>query len=88
MMPKARAPTLPVIIAEWPRSERERVRIILDDDVVDVRCFFVGDDCEPLRPGRTGSTLPLSHLPAMAVGLQAALSEARARRLIDGGGNG
>lgn len=88
MIPKARAPALPVIIAEWPRSDRERVRITLDDDVIDVRCFFLGDDEDPPRAGRTGITLPLSHLPEMAAGLQAALSEARARRLIEGGGNG
>ncbi len=74
---------LPVVMAEWPRGERERIRITLDHDAIDVRCFFLGDDEDPPRPGRTGITLPLRHLPEMAAGLQAALSEARARRLVD-----
>lgn len=72
------------IAADWPRSDRERVLIILHDDVVDLLCFFVGDDHEPLRPGRTGITLSLIHLPALAAGLTAALSEARRHGLIDG----
>lgn len=74
---------LPVVIAEWSRNERERIRITLDHDVIDLRCFFTGDDEDPPRAGRTGITLPLSHLAAMTTGLQAALIEARARRLVD-----
>lgn len=72
----------PLVIAEWPRSERELIRVSLDCDVIDVRVFFLGDDEDPPRPGRTGITLPLTHLAAMTVGLQAALSEARARGLV------
>lgn len=79
---KARPPALPVVIADWPRSDRERVRVTLDHDVIDVRCFFAGDEEEPLRPGRVGITLPLAHLPAMAAGLAKALTEARRRCLI------
>jgi hypothetical protein len=77
------SPTLPVITADWRRSDRERIRVTLDDDVIDVRCFFVGDPEEPLRPGRTGIALPVSHLPALAAGLKEALREARARRLVE-----
>jgi hypothetical protein len=80
---KAAAPSLPIVAAEWRRSERETIRVTLDHDVIDVRCFFIGDDHEPLRPGRVGITLPLQHLPAMAAGLGKALDEARARGLVD-----
>jgi hypothetical protein len=75
--------SLPVITADWRQSERERIRVTLDHDVVDVRLFFVGDPQEPLRPGRTGIALPVSHVPALAAGLKEALREARARRLVE-----
>lgn len=81
--PKAREPALPVVIADWPRSDRERIRIVLADDVIDVRCFFRGDDDEPLRPGKTGIALPVAHIPALAAGLNKALNDARERGLID-----
>ena len=80
---KGRAPALPIVAAEWRRSDREIVRVTLDHDVIDLRCFFVGDEEEPLRPGRVGITLPLQHLPAVAAGLGKALDEARARGLVD-----
>jgi hypothetical protein len=80
--------SLPAIIAEWQRSDRERIRVTLDHDAIDVRCFFLGDDEDPPRPGRTGITLPLRHLPAMAAGLHRALTEAHVRGLIDGCSNG
>jgi hypothetical protein len=81
--PKARAPALPVVISEWRRGDRERIRIVLADDVVDIRPFFRGDDDEPLRPGKTGIALPIAHIPALAAGLAKALIDARARGLID-----
>jgi hypothetical protein len=84
----AKAPALPIVAAQWQRSERETIRVKLDYDVIDVRCFFVGDAEEPLRPGRVGITLPLAHLPAMAAGLAKALAEARRRRLIREGEHG
>ena len=80
---KARGPALPIVAAQWQRSERETVRVTLDHDCIDVRCFFAGDEEEPLRPGRVGITLPLQHLPAMAAGLGKALDEARGRGLVD-----
>jgi hypothetical protein len=79
----ARAPALPIVVADWPRSERERIRVTLDHDVFDIRCFFIGDDHEPPRPGRVGITLPVAHLPAVAEGLARACKEALARGLID-----
>jgi hypothetical protein len=79
---------LPVVTAEWRRSDRENIRVTLDHDCFDVRCFFGGDDEDPLRPGRTGITLPVAHLPAMAAGIGKALVEAQRRGLIDGDDHG
>lgn len=73
---------LPVVTAEWTRSDRERIRVTLDHDVIDVRCFFVGDAEEALRPGHTGITLPLAHLPALFDGIARAHREALARGLL------
>ena len=73
---------LPLIVADWPRSDRERIRVTLDHNVVDVRAFYRGDDEEPLRAGRVGITLPLSHLPALFDGIVKAHREALARGLI------
>jgi hypothetical protein len=80
---RCRITALPLVTADWSRSNRERVRVTLDNDVIDVRLFFIADPEEPLRPGRTGIALPVSHLPALAAGLKEALREARARRLVD-----
>lgn len=74
---------LPIILSDWPRSDRERIRVTLDADVVDIRAFFVGDPQEPARAGRTGITLPVQHLPALATGIRHALREARERGLVD-----
>jgi hypothetical protein len=41
-----------------------------------------------LRPGHTGITLSLAHLPAMAEGLAAAHREALERGLIKGAAHG
>jgi hypothetical protein len=46
--------SLPIVAAQWRRSEREIVRVTLDHDVIDVRCFFLGDEHEAPRPGRVG----------------------------------
>jgi hypothetical protein len=78
-----RIAALPLIVADWPRSDRERIRVTLDHDCIDVRCFFLGDAEDAPRPGRTGITLPLMHLPAMAAGIAIALDEAKRRGLVD-----
>jgi hypothetical protein len=79
---------LPIVAAEWRRSDRETIRVTLHGDVIDVRCFFIGDAHEPLRPGHTGITLSLAYLPAMAEGLAAAHREALERGLIEGAAHG
>jgi hypothetical protein len=79
----ARANALPIVVGEWRRTDRETVRITLDHDVIDLRSFFHADPDEPPRPGRSGITLPLQHLPALFDGISRAHSEALARGLID-----
>ena len=71
-------------ISEFRRTSREVVRIALDEyqgcPIIDCRCWY-GDESE-LKPGRTGISLSLKHLEALAVGLTNALEEARRRGLI------
>jgi Transcriptional Coactivator p15 (PC4) len=72
----------PVTIAEWPRNSRETMRVRLDSyqgrAIIDCRAWFVGEDGE-LRPGRSGLTLAVRHLPALASAFKLALDEANAR---------
>lgn len=75
--------SLPIVVAEWSRSHRERIRITLDHDVIDARSFFIGDEEDPPRAGRHGLTLPVSHLTALAKALVQANDEAVRRGLID-----
>ncbi|WP_029584353.1 hypothetical protein [Bradyrhizobium sp. URHD0069] len=82
---KVAAANLPIVAAQWRRSELETIRVTLDHDCIDARCFFAGDEEEPLRPGRVGITLLLQHLRALCDGINAARREALARGLIDYG---
>jgi hypothetical protein len=84
----ARTIALPIVAAEWRRSERETIRVTLDSDAIDIRSFFQADPEDAPRPGRTGITLPLEHLPALFDGISRARKEALARRMIDGGAHG
>jgi hypothetical protein len=71
----------PVVIAEWPRNKREVVRVSLDEyqgrKIIDCRSWWYNDEDE-LKPGRSGLTLALKHLPNLAQGLADALARARA----------
>lgn len=75
---------LPVIIANWPRSHRESLRITLHEDVIDIRAFYETEEHEAPRAGRVGITLPVDWLAKLVTGLVQAQSEARRRGLIDG----
>ena len=74
----------PVIIAEWERNKREVIRVALDQYngryTVNVRVWH--RDGDQLKPGRTGLTLALKHLPKLASGLASALSRAKVLGLI------
>ena len=72
-------PDLPITLAEWPRNSRETVRVRLDlfsgQVVVDCRSWWRDADGE-LRPGKSGLTLSVRHLPTLAAAVNAALAHA------------
>jgi hypothetical protein len=74
--------TLPIVIARWPRSANDTVMIRIDQfkgsAVIDIRAWWTSQTGE-LRPGRTGITVSIQRLPALACALTEA--EAVARRL-------
>jgi Transcriptional Coactivator p15 (PC4) len=74
----------PVIVAEWPRNGRETMRVRLDsfqgNATIDVRAWYHGSDGN-LFPGKSGLTLGVRHLPALASAFAMALEEARTRGL-------
>lgn len=76
---------LPMLIAEWPRSSREAIRIQLalynGNPVVDIRAWYVGADGVP-SPGRKGITLSVRQLPALSAGVARALKVARQHELL------
>lgn len=79
--------TAPTIIAEWPKNDRENVRVALDEfngySTVNARLWFRAADGE-MRPGK-GLAIGIRHLPALAVALNEALAVAIERGLIEGG---
>ncbi len=79
------APSFPIVIAEWPRNDREIVRIALDRFngrfTIDLRAWW-RDDSGIFRPGR-GLTIAVKHVPALANGLAEALRRARTYGLIE-----
>jgi hypothetical protein len=74
----------PITVAEWPRNSRETMRVRLDhyqgNTVIDARAWYAGPDGE-LRPGRSGLTIGIKHLPALASALAMALEETQRRGL-------
>jgi hypothetical protein len=76
----------PITVAEWPRNSREIVRVNLDiynnNHTVDARAWWT-DAQGNLRPGRSGLTLSVRHLVALADGLGEAVRQARALGLIE-----
>jgi hypothetical protein len=82
---KQQASGFPVVIAEWPRSRRELVRVAIDHYqggyTIDLRSWS-RDASGVYRPGRQGLTLAVSHIPKVAEALQKALSRAKIFGLI------
>ena len=74
--------TFPVIIAQWRRSANGTVMIKIDQFngtiVIDIRDWWTSPTGE-LRPGRSGITMSVRHLPSLARALTTA--EATARQL-------
>lgn len=73
-----------IIVSTWPRNARETIVVKLAEyqgnSVFDIRTWFDGGD--GLRPGRSGITLALKHLPQMAAAMAKALATATASGLI------
>jgi hypothetical protein len=84
----ANLPAFPVVIAEWNRNLREVIRVALDKyngrHTIDVRVWYY--DGATFKPGRSGMTLALSHLPAFAEAMGKALDAARKLGLMNDGG--
>lgn len=82
-------PVFPLVISEWPRNAREVIRVALDHyqgrHTVNFRVWY--HDGDVLKPGKSGITLAVRHLPAMADAIAKALDEARELGLlVDDGG--
>jgi hypothetical protein len=78
-----------IIVAEWPKNDRETVRVTLDEyngrPVVGARLWFRGEDGN-MRPGKTGLAIGVRHLPALARALDQALAIATEQGLLTEGG--
>ena len=79
----------PLVIAEWDRNAREVIRVALDHyqgrHTVNFRVWY--HDGDVLKPGKSGITLSVKHLPAMADAMAKALAAARELGLlVDDGG--
>ena len=77
-----------IIVSTWPRNSRETVIVKLGEyqgnATIDVRTW--NDDGDGLKPGRSGITLAVRHLPALADAVGKALATATASGLIAGKG--
>jgi hypothetical protein len=87
--PKPSQPSFPIIIAEWDRNSREIIRVALDlyngRHTINARVWYRdGDD---VKPSKSGLTLSVTHLPALAEAIGRALASARDLGLIEGPGN-
>jgi hypothetical protein len=76
----------PVLIAEWPKNAREVVRVDLHEfnrvHVVGARVWY-RDEADEIRPGKSGLTLAVKHLPALADAIGKALARAIELGLVE-----
>lgn len=65
-----------VILAEWPKTQRERIRVTLDEykgtPTISIREWY---EAQPglIEPGKVGITLSAKHIPKLAEALNRAL---------------
>lgn len=75
----------PIVVAEFEKNSRERVRIALDyyggRHTIDIRCWYASG--ATWKPSRQGITTQIANLPALAEGLKAAVDRARDMGLIE-----
>lgn len=80
-------PPFPLVIAEWDRNSREVIRVALDQynghHTVNVRVWY--RDGDQLKPGKTGITVGVKHLAALAEASGKALERAIELGLVEGG---
>jgi hypothetical protein len=79
-----RPESFPIVIAEWERNAREIVRVALDHyngrHTINVRVWY--RDGDELKPSRSGITLAVKHLPALADALSKAFVAAAQLGLV------
>lgn len=75
----------PVILAEWPRSGRETIRVILSryrgGMTLDVRDWYFEEGT--LKPGRKGIALSVKHLRKLETAIARAIRIAEAKGMLD-----
>ncbi len=80
----------PLVIAQWDRNAREVIRVALDQynghNTVNVRVWY--RDGDTLKPGKTGITVGVKHLAALAEASGKALERAIDLGLIQYAGGG
>lgn len=78
-----------IVVASWPRNAREQIEVALDQyqdcRTIDLRTWFTSPDGSQ-RPTRSGLSLSVRHLPALADALAKALVRAREMGLVGDGG--
>lgn len=84
--PKTAQPVrFPITVAEWPRNDREIVRIALerfkDRYTIDIRVWW-RDVTGIFKPSRDGLKLAISHTPKLAEGFDKACQCAEAFGLV------
>jgi hypothetical protein len=71
---------LPIIVAQWERSANDTVMVKIDrfngNIVIDIRAWWRSRNGQ-LRAGRSGITMSVKHLPALACALTKAETIAR-----------
>lgn len=76
------------VIANWPKNQRESFQVSLDiyqgKPLIAIRVWYTANDGVE-RPSRSGLNVGIKHLPKISEAVAAALVEARARGLVDGG---
>ena len=79
--------TEPLIIASWRKNSRETLMVKLDTfkgaSILDLRTWYEGGGGQ-LRPGRSGLTIAIRHLPRLSQALCEALATASASGLLEG----
>ncbi|MGE0701412.1 MAG: transcriptional coactivator p15/PC4 family protein [Hyphomicrobiaceae bacterium] len=80
----------PLVVAEWDRNAREVIRVALDQynghHTVNVRVWYRAGDV--LKPGKTGITVGVKHLAALAQASGKALERAIELGLVEDTGGG